>query len=335
VTLIISVLTDEYVALVSDRRVTWPDGRQEDTDTKTFNLFGQFLMGFTGYATINDLRMEQWVADILGSVAPDDYFNVLAQEISAIFSRLPASKRIPQAFLATGYASLQRGGRVHPMNVIISNSIDDQGNYSACALQPEFTVFMEPLGNMRQLMRSVGWPMPGKNRQILEHQIRVVVKADPSNPERAAGPLVYALRETATKSHECVGKSALFASLPRCVVPSPTAVTGRPRDLDFRGQAVTLYLPEAARNPKDAAIYVPAIVTPGLRLIGVQMHAGIVPPTGNRDRYSAGLGYRDGHCVGDRASSNPSRTNLHRMEHPLRCGHTPPPSTATPATGHP
>ena len=69
---IISVLTDEYVALVSDRRVTWSDGRQEDTDTKTFNLFGQFLMGFTGLARIGGYRVERWVADILRDVPTEE-----------------------------------------------------------------------------------------------------------------------------------------------------------------------------------------------------------------------------------------------------------------------
>ena len=86
-TLIISVLTDEYVALVSDRRVTWSDGRQVDTDTKTFNLYGEFLMGFTGLARIDGFRMERWVADALRSVPTDEYFNVLAQKMGTAFDR--------------------------------------------------------------------------------------------------------------------------------------------------------------------------------------------------------------------------------------------------------
>jgi hypothetical protein len=120
------------------------------------------------------------------------------------------------------------------MNVVISNSIDDNGDFLRSALQREFTAYMEPLGNRRHVVRSVGYPMPEKARQVLEHKIRVVTKADPSNPERAAGPLVYALRETAEKSSGWVGDAALFASLPRCAVPSPGAVTGQMEHLDFR-----------------------------------------------------------------------------------------------------
>lgn len=90
---IISILTDEYVALVSDRRVTWSDGTQEDIDTKTFNLFGQFLMGFTGFARIGGFRMERWVADVLRGVPTEEYLNVLFREIGAIFNRLRRSGR--------------------------------------------------------------------------------------------------------------------------------------------------------------------------------------------------------------------------------------------------
>jgi hypothetical protein len=279
-------MTDEYVALVSDRRLTWSDGRQGDTDTKTFNLFGQFLMGFTGLARLDRLRMERWVADMLIGVPTDEYFNVLAREIGAAFDRLRHSGKIPHAFLATGYARLQPGGRVHPMNVIISNSIDSDGNFSVSALQREFTVFIEPLGNRRQLVRSVGWPMPSQVTKILEHKIRVVTKADPPNPERAAGPLVYALRETAQKSQEHVGKAALFASLPRCIVPSPMIITGPMGDLDFRRQAVALYLPDEVRNPRDATVYVPALITPQLKVIGLKVYPGAPrQPIGRREGY--------------------------------------------------
>ena len=286
VTLIISALTDEYVTLASDRRVTWSDGRQVDTDTKTFNLFGQFLMGFTGLARINGLRMERWVADALRGVPADEYFNVLAQRIGAEFDRLRPSDRRPQAFLATGYASLEPGGRVYPMNVVISNSIDNNGDFSASAMQREFTIYMEPLGNRRHLVRSVGWPMPNKVRESLEHKVRVVTRGDPCNPERAAGPLVYALRETAAKSKEYVGRAALFTSLPRCAVPSPGMVTGPVGQLDFRQQAVSLYLPNRVRNPRDADVYMPAFVGPQLNVIGVQIYPGALrQPMGRRDGF--------------------------------------------------
>jgi hypothetical protein len=172
------------------------------------------------------------------------------------------------------------------MNVVISNSIDANGHFSRSALQREFTAYMEPLGNRRHVVRSVGYPMPDKARQVLEHKIRVVAKADPSNPECAAGPLVYALRETAEKSNGWVGKAALFASLPRCAVPSPGMVTGQMEHLDFRRHAVSLYLPDRVRNPRDASVYMPAIINPHMQTIGFEIYPGAPrQPMGRRDGF--------------------------------------------------
>jgi hypothetical protein len=44
------------------------------------------------------------------------------------------SDRKSHAFLGAGYASFQPGGQAHPMNVVISNSIDNDGNFSVSAL---------------------------------------------------------------------------------------------------------------------------------------------------------------------------------------------------------
>jgi hypothetical protein len=135
-------------------------------------------------------------------------------------------------------------------------------------------------------MRSVGWPMPNKARQILEHKIRVVTKADPSNPERAAGPLVSALRETAEKSKGHVGKAILFASLPRCDVPSPGMATGQMEHLDFRRHAISLYLPDRIRNLRDGSVYMPACISPRRQVIGFEMYPGpLRQPMGRRDGF--------------------------------------------------
>ena len=65
---------------------------QEDTDIKTFNLFGQFLMGFTGFARIGGFRMERWVADVLRGVPTEEYFNVLFREMAPYSSSYVAPK---------------------------------------------------------------------------------------------------------------------------------------------------------------------------------------------------------------------------------------------------
>ena len=271
-TLIISALTEQYVALVSDRRITWTDGRmQEDTDTKTFNLFGQFLMGFTGLARIDGFRIERWVSQILSGVPTEEYFSVLAREIDAAFLRLGYCGKIPHAFLAVGYAALKPNGQIYPMNIVISNSIGNDGNFSLSALSPEFGVYVEPLFNRRQVIRSVGWPMREATNRALAHRMRIVSKGDAANPALSVGPLVMALRDTARVSKEHVGSAVLFASLPRCAVPSPGIAMGQ---IDFRRQAAALFLPDTARSASEATIYAPACINPQLHTLGFKLYAG-------------------------------------------------------------
>jgi hypothetical protein len=268
VTLIVSVLTEQYVALVSDRRTTWTQEdvvtRQEDTDTKTFNMYGQFLMGFSGLARINGLRIERWVGHVLAQVPSHEYFNVLKREIDIAFCRLGCAGKIPHAFLAAGYTSLQPGGHIYPINVIISNSIDHAGKFSAQALSDHFTIYWEPLGNRRRVIHSVGWPMRESTMLALTHRIRVVTK----------GPLVTALRDTARISKNYVGQAALFASLPRQAVPCPSVTIG---EVDFRKTTASLFLPEGARNADKAVTYAPACISSQMHMMGLKVYSGMSP----------------------------------------------------------
>lgn len=279
VTLIISVLTDDYVALVSDRRITYKRGglieRQEDTDTKTFNLFGQFLMGFSGLARIDGLRIEAWASKILTGVPSHEYFNVLTREIGLAFQRLGHSGEIHHTFLAAGYASLRPEGRVYPMNVVISNCIDNQGNFTPERVSGNFRMYVEDIGNRRRLIRSAGWSMRQETLRALEHRIRVVSNGEPSNPILAVGPLVTAVRDTARHSKKHVGEAVLFSSLPRCAVPSPGIAMGR---VDFCRTAAAIFLPEGTRNPSDAAVYAPACISPQLHVMGIKVYPGMRPP---------------------------------------------------------
>lgn len=275
-TLIISALTEQYVALISDRRITWIEDnkikRQEDTDTKTFNLFGQFLMGFTGVARIDGWRIERWAMEIFREVPTSEYFNVLAREITAVFRRNGASGKMPHAFHAVGYASLEPGGRPYPLSVTVSNCLDKRGKFSLEALDDKFRIFIEPLGNRRQLIRSVGWPMGETTQLALSHRLRVVAKGDASNPALTVGPLLMALRDTARVSKEHVGEAALFASLPKCAVPSPGMSMGQ---VDYRRQAAALFLPETARAAGEGTVYMPAMISPELMITGLKMYSGM------------------------------------------------------------
>jgi hypothetical protein len=283
VTLIIGVLTDQYVALVSDRRTTWTENgkviRQEDTDTKTISLRGQFLMGFTGRARLDGLRIEAWASQKLRDAKPEDYFAVLGLETDTAFRRMRIDGKEPHAYLAVGYASLEPGGHVYPMRVIVSNSIDNNGRFVRDALASGFRMHVTPLGNRGQLVAAVGWRVGKATIDRLSSQIHVVRKGDPSNPALTIGPLVYALRETAKNSDECVGDAALFASLPRRGVPDHSMTSGVFSALDFRNKATSLYLPSDKRRPEDAVWHSAAVIGPGLHVMGASVYSGVRPPS--------------------------------------------------------
>jgi hypothetical protein len=272
VTLILAALTDQYVALASDRRVTLSKSKrvtiQEDTETKTFNICGHFLMGFTGLAWIDGHRMERWVADVLNGVDQADYFTTLAAQITATFDQLGLTGQLSHAFLAVGFARARSTGDLLPVAITVSNSLNDKGRFATSALQDRFAVRAEPLGNRRQQIFSVGWPVEDDTASTLDYRIREAARGEPLDPSLTVTPLVMALRETARKSQDHVGESILFASLPKCAIPAPYVSYGQVNMLDT---AAALYLPENVRHPRKADVYVPALICPGYQMTGIQI----------------------------------------------------------------
>jgi hypothetical protein len=281
-TLILAAMADEYVALASDRRMTERIGnriiRQEDTDTKTFNICGHFLMGFTGLARIDGHRMERWVAELLTGVEAADYFKVLTDGITKAFRRLGHTGRIAHAFLAVGFARDRQTDDLRPVSIVISNSLDSRGNFSVSSLGDDFRLSAEPLGNRRQAVRSVGWPVPDDTASTLDYRIRIAARGEPLNPAITIAPLVLAIRDTARTSNDNVGESVLFTSLPKKAVPAPWVNIGH---VNMEEEPSALFLPENVRHPRKADVYGPALICPGQPIItGIAMSAeGPIGPT--------------------------------------------------------
>jgi hypothetical protein len=63
-------------------------------------------------------------------------------------------------------------------------------------------------------------------------------------------------------------------------------VTGQMERLDFRRHAVSLYMLDRVRNPRDASVYMPAIINPNMQTIGFEMYPGAArQPMGRRDGF--------------------------------------------------
>src|SRR5690348_14306867 len=114
-TLIVTCISEEYVILASDRRITWVDEngrplRREDTENKAIILCGHFLMGYTGFAQLDGSKTEQWVSDVLSSVDISQYFRTLTERSEAAVARIRRETGLGMAhcghaFAAVGYGS--------------------------------------------------------------------------------------------------------------------------------------------------------------------------------------------------------------------------------------
>lgn len=65
-TLILSCLTPKYIVQVSDRRLTWSDGRvANDSANKAILFHGKACFAYTGIAQIGSQRTDEWIANHL------------------------------------------------------------------------------------------------------------------------------------------------------------------------------------------------------------------------------------------------------------------------------
>ena len=137
-TLIVNLISDQYVILASDRRVTWFDAkgrpeRHDDRENKAIVLGGQFLMGYTGFAELGGMRTEQWVCQTLVGVDPSQQFQTLADRSQAAVVRIKRTHHLPMercghAFVAAGYGKLRSAPNDFiACGVTISNAMSEPG----------------------------------------------------------------------------------------------------------------------------------------------------------------------------------------------------------------
>lgn len=105
-TLILSFVTSQFVAQVSDRRLTSPDGVLIDDEANKACVFecqdGIFTISFTGLATLGGDRTDRWLADLLTeSKAGQDGMGAAVELI-----RRAASDRLQHLQLPAHFKSL-------------------------------------------------------------------------------------------------------------------------------------------------------------------------------------------------------------------------------------
>ncbi|MEZ0141485.1 hypothetical protein AB1285_02110 [Microbacterium sp. NRRL B-14842] len=275
-TLITAVLTDEYVVMASDRRVTWRHGtrteRFEDSAMKCFVLGGHLLMGFTGVAVIEGKSMELWLGETISRVDTADMIGELQKRIQEVFDRTPSLSGQPHSFFAAGFLRRRPDGKFIPVGILLSNCMNRAGVPDPRRVNGTFLGRKMRLGNQRHHVLTIGWDVPEVERQSLDRQVRIALKANSRDPLLIAGPVIEMMRRVAGKSRGGVGESILFSSMPRVSVPiDGWALPIAGMKPDSANTPMALYFEKNTLDPDSALIYLPAMYWKGSAAAGIEI----------------------------------------------------------------
>ena len=133
-TIILTCSTIEYIAQVSDRRLTFKDGKPpNDNANKAIAFKYDNVFAYTGIAKIGTKRTDLWIADILEQhFTLEEALQAIQCKANKDIQRLPYSeKRL--AVICACFASTEPYAPHMPTIVVISNFYDENGNCSSKA----------------------------------------------------------------------------------------------------------------------------------------------------------------------------------------------------------
>lgn len=221
-TLVLTCLTKEYVLQVSDRRLTWPNGRvADDNANKAVLLANQMAFAYTGRARVGPERTDVWLAHVLRDMShgPAAAANGLEVIVSLGRRATEASRGVPLsqarlAFVAAGFARLAAGEPLRPYVSFISNALTDQLDWLPAA-EPTFVGRTLVKANDRQnyFCPSAGERLLPEEVRSLSRSLRRIVDHE-TGPEPAADVMVETIRKVAKRTRT-VGEDLLVNCLPR------------------------------------------------------------------------------------------------------------------------
>lgn len=136
-TLVTTVMTNNWVALAADRRLTWTNRlgdvvRQEDADTKLAVIEGEMLIGYAGATPISDLGggFGMWLVEVLADLTSGPVIPFLQMHLSNRWATTPALHDQGFVVVLAGYSSNAFGRPMAPEITLISNAFDVHGDFS-------------------------------------------------------------------------------------------------------------------------------------------------------------------------------------------------------------
>jgi len=266
-TLILSVVTRNYVVQVSDRRLTDANtGRPLDESANKAVVFcGHFVFGYTGLAQIDSLKTDMWLAERLLAKGPSAQANLefVRDEATRSFQSVPRIYR-KHAFIAVGWS------RSRPVVSVISNYIDDNGHELGTA-QDAFRLNNVALGKPGKFfLVPVGQPIPIDALTRLRRAVKRIVKH--AGPVSMANLLIHQLWRFADENNR-IGHDVMVSVIPRSAVPVKSIVMP---STPSNKTAAFYYVP----SPEDIIprFYTPMWACGGIAVGGGEVWLGRVPP---------------------------------------------------------
>jgi hypothetical protein len=271
-TSILPFISNQHVALASDRRITWLIGGatqgSEDTENKAIALCGHFLMGYTGFARLGGVKTEQWIVDTLADVTdPSQYFRVLStQAAGAVRSLGLPQDRSGHAFVAVGYAT-RRGDpptQREAVGVTISNATG--GGYGVWRPRDAWEITRTSWLKSDDDFRLGAFGIV-PDRRAIDQAIDAIRRYRKRDRDRIVGVVRTMIRLIRSIDNDGVSEDVSVSVLPRSAVPASEIsipLTG----LRDPVQKLTCVYAPADREAETAIAYPPASVCPGLATHG-------------------------------------------------------------------
>lgn len=127
-TLVLSLVTKDFLVQVSDRRLTRGRSIVSDRATKMVALCNYMALSYTGIAEIGGQRTDLWITETLSTLRspfPGAAALKLRSSASLAFHRLP--HRWPHAFVGVGWIKRRSRGCFEPFVMRVSNYHDSRG----------------------------------------------------------------------------------------------------------------------------------------------------------------------------------------------------------------
>lgn len=224
-TLLLGLLTQDYVLLAADRRVTFIQSGdvKDDEQCKLVSFCGHTAIAYTGLAELGGCPTHEWICHRLVDVraaGPLEAYAALREAASEAFERLDRNPPYSHTFVLAGFAPM-KGGGWGPYFAPVSNTYVHDGK--APRLQSpsnRFNAFLRLLkpSELYAGCREGVHLMPGREN-LLDRNVRRLLQRG-VGPKEMLRLLVDEIVFTATemerlKGKSSVGKTVLAVSIPR------------------------------------------------------------------------------------------------------------------------